>query len=59
VRAGIFSKGLVYFQVILGRLVPSSVERRRSKFVLQAGKFHEEELVQIRKNRQEGRDGRS
>jgi hypothetical protein len=39
--------------------VPSSVERRHSKFVLQEGKFHEEVLVQIRRNRQEGRDGRS
>jgi hypothetical protein len=39
--------------------VPPSVERRRSKFVLQAGKFREEELVQIRRNHQEGRNGRS
>jgi hypothetical protein len=44
VRAGIFPKGLGDFQVSSGGLVPSSVERRRSKFVLQAGKFREEEL---------------
>jgi hypothetical protein len=71
VCAGIFPRGLGDFQASLGGtessklskktsegLVPSSVERRRSKFALQAGKFHGEILGSIRKNFQ-GRNGRS
>jgi hypothetical protein len=71
VRAGIFPRGLGDFQArsrgiessklskkTSEGLVPSSVERRCSKFVLQAGKFCGEILGSIRKNCQ-GRNGRS